>query len=48
MIPPLAEPPDPTFLTDAGRLPMLDDAQLQVLRSYGTEQEVADPARATR
>jgi thioredoxin reductase (NADPH) len=28
-------------LTHAGRLPVLDAAQLDVLRSYGTEQEIA-------
>jgi thioredoxin reductase (NADPH) len=38
---PLAEQGDPGPATQAGRSPVLDAAQLEVLGSYGTQQEVA-------
>ena len=37
---PMAEPDSGVALTQAGRFPVLDAAQLEVLRSYGTEQAV--------
>jgi hypothetical protein len=38
---PFAEQVEAVPLTQAGRFPVLDAAQLEVLRSYETEQEIS-------
>jgi thioredoxin reductase (NADPH) len=39
--PPVSEADNVVQLIQAGRFPVLDDAQLEILRHYGSEQEVA-------